>query len=67
MLNEGEFVINIYVVENIIVFIEYKDVLKLLVVFMSKKIGECLGKSKGVFKIDFFWIIEVKFFKNEFN
>ena len=34
---------------------------------MSKKIGERLGKSKGVFKTDFPWTVEVKSLKNETN
>ncbi|MBW2937733.1 ATP-binding cassette domain-containing protein [Aureisphaera sp. CAU 1614] len=67
LLNEGEFTINIYVVENTTALIEYMDALKILVAPMSKKIGERLGKSKGVFKTDFPWTVEAKSLNKESN
>ncbi|MFC7356854.1 polysaccharide ABC transporter ATP-binding protein [Jejudonia soesokkakensis] len=60
MLNEGEFIVNIYVVEGTQdVLILVKDLLTFNVLPMARREGERLGKNAGIFKTNFPWEMKV--------
>ncbi|WP_203293156.1 ABC transporter ATP-binding protein [Luteirhabdus pelagi] len=60
LFNEGEFYVNIFVVEDSSdVLIKLTDRMKFTVIPMAKKFGERMGKSVGVFKTDFEWMVQI--------